>query len=216
MMPDLEGALRVFAAATTYMANSGRDAEVQWQRQVALEEFTETDLLREAAWVILCSGFRERIVRRVFDYVSLCFCDWESASAILDADPICRTAAMVSFRNPTKLGAIVAAALYINGQGFLAFKQAVLAAPLTELQRLPFIGPVTVWHLAKNLGLDVAKPDRHLARISSAFGFHDADQFCTAIARVVGERRKVVDLIVWRYLADHPHAFRTGAVKNAH
>ena len=92
--PDLEGALRVFAAAATYMANSGRDPEVQWQRQVALEGFSETDLLRECAWVILCSGFRERIVRRVFDYVSLCFCDWESASAILDADPICRTAAI--------------------------------------------------------------------------------------------------------------------------
>ncbi len=215
MTPDLEGALRVFAAASTYTADSGRDAEAHWQRQAALEEFTETDLLREAAWVILCSGFRERVVRRVFDHVSLCFCDWESASAILDADPICRTAAMESFRNPAKLGAIVAAALYVNGQRFAAFKRAVLAAPLSELQRLPYIGPVTVLHLAKNLGLDVAKPDRHLARISSAFGFDDADHFCTAIATLTGERRKVVDLIVWRYLADNPHALRT-PIKNAH
>jgi hypothetical protein len=108
-----------------------------------------------------------------------------------------------------KLGAIVAAALHVNRQGFAAFKQAVLAAPLTELQRLPYIGPVTVWHLAKNLGLDVAKPDRHLTRVSLALGFHDAEQFCTAIAKVIGERRKVVDLIVWRYLADNPHAFGT-------
>jgi hypothetical protein len=209
MTPDLEGALRVFAAATTYMATSGRGAEVQWQRQVALEEFTETDLLREAAWVILCSGFRERIVRRVFDYISLCFCDWESASAILDADPACRLAAMESFRSPAKLGAIVTTALLVNRQGFAAFKEAVLAAPLTELRRLPYIGPTTVWHLAKNLGLEVAKPDRHLARISLSFGFDGADHFCAAIAEEVRERRNVVDLIVWRYLADNPHASRT-------
>jgi hypothetical protein len=216
MTPDLDGALRVFGAATIYMANSGRGAELQWQRQAALEEFTETDLLRETAWVILCSGFRERIVRRVFDHISLCFCDWESASAILDADPRCRMAAMASFRNPAKLGAIVTAALQVNEQGFPAFKQAVLAAPLTELQRLPYIGPVTVRHLAKNLGLNVAKPDRHLARVSLALGFDDADQFCTAVAKVIGERRNVIDLIVWRYLADNPHAFRTVGVKNAY
>jgi hypothetical protein len=212
VVPNLEGAVRVFAAATAYMANADRDAEVRRQRQVALDEFSETDLLREAAWVILCSGFRERIVRRVFDHISLCFCDWESASAILDADPICRTAAMASFRNPTKLRAIVAAARHVNEKGFAAFKQAVLAAPLFELQHLPHIGPVTVWHLAKNLGLDVAKPDRHLTRVSLTFGFDDADHFCTTLAKVIGERPKVVDLIVWRYLADNPHILRTMVV----
>ncbi len=207
-MPDLEGAMQIFTAATTYMADQSRCAEVERQRKVSLEEFTETDFLREAAWVILCSGFRERNVRRVFNHISLCFCDWESASAILDVDPICRVAAMASFRNPAKLGAIVASALHVHRQGFVAFKQAVLAAPLSELRRLPHIGPTTVWHLAKNLGLDVAKPDRHLARISSAFGFANPDHFCTAIAGVSEEKKNVVDLIVWRYLADNPHAFR--------
>lgn len=206
MKADIEGAMRVFSAAGIYMASSGRDAEVKWQRDVVFEEFTETDFLRETAWVILCSGFRERIVRRVFDHISLCFCDWESASAIVDADPACHTAALASFRNHMKLSAIVAAARHIHSRGFVAFRQAVLAAPLAELQRLPHIGPITVWHLAKNLGLDVAKPDRHLARVSTALGFDNADHLCGDIARVSGEQRKVVDLIIWRYLAENPRA----------
>ncbi len=205
MIADLDGALRVFSAANTYVVSSGWQREVDWQRNVALEKFTETDLLREAAWVILCSGFRERIVRRVFDHISLCFCDWESASAILDADPTCRTAAMASFRNPTKLRAIVSSALYVHRRGFASLKQAVLAAPFSELQQLPHVGPVTVYHLAKNLGMDVAKPDRHLARISLEFGFEDADHLCTEISRVSGEQKKVVDLIIWRYLAENPN-----------
>lgn len=208
MTVDLEGALKVFSAANSYAFRYDWSAEVEWQRRVTFEEFTETDLLRETAWVILCSGFREQIVRRIFNYVSLCFCDWESALAILEADPSCRIAAMASFRNASKLSAIVTSALHVHEQGFATFKQAVLAEPITALQQLPYVGSITVWHLAKNLGLDVAKPDRHLARISLAYGFDDADHFCTEIARMSGEQKKVVDLIVWRYIADNPHAFR--------
>jgi hypothetical protein len=150
------------------------------------------------AWVVLCSGFRERVVRRVFDHITLCFCDWESASAIVDADPACRVAAMASFRNAAKLGAIAETAHHVHARSFASFKQAVLADPLTELQRLPHVGPITVWHLAKNLGLDVAKPDRHLARVST-------QHLCSELARKTGEQKKVVDLVVWRYLADNAH-----------
>lgn len=208
MTPDLEGALRIFVSALAYANHADRLAEVKWQREVSFHEFSESDVLREAAWVILCSGFRERIVRRVFDHISLCFCDWESAAAILAADPTCRTAAMASFRNRVKLSAIVGCARHINHWGFAAFKDAVLADPIPELQRLPHIGPVTAWHLAKNLGCDVAKPDRHLARVSFALGFHDTDHFCTDVAKASGERKNVIDLIVWRYLANNPHALR--------
>jgi hypothetical protein len=142
-------------------------------------------------------------VRRIFDHITLCFCDWESASAIVEADPACRVAAMASFRNAAKLGAIAETAHHVHAQSFTSFKQAVLADPLAELRRLPYIGPITVWHLAKNLGLDVAKPDRHLARVSTQLGFENAEHFCSELGRKTGEQKKVVDLIVWRYLADN-------------
>lgn len=206
-MPNLEGALDVFVAASEYVAGAGLVSEVEWQRRITIDAFSETDLLRECAWVILCSGFREQVVRRVFDHISLCFCDWESASAILAADPACRIAAMASFRNTVKLRAIVRTAFHVHARGFAVFKQRVLADPISELRLLPHIGPITVWHLAKNLGLDVAKPDRHLTRISQLFGFEDASHFCTEIARSVGEQKKVVDLVVWRYMADNPQIF---------
>jgi len=38
------------------------------------------------------------------------------------------------------------------------------------LQQLPFIGPVTAFHLAKNLGIEAVKPDRHLCRLSKLLG----------------------------------------------
>jgi hypothetical protein len=62
---------------------------------------------------------------------------------------------------------------------------------------------VTVWHLAKNLGFDAAKPDRHLVRIAEHYGFDHPRAFCTAIAQASSDPVKVVDLVVWRFLADH-------------
>jgi hypothetical protein len=203
MIPDIEAALQVFDRAAVYVSNAGFTEEIEWQRSAQIDNFAESDFLREAAWVVLCSGFREKIVRRIFDHISLCFCEWESAAAILESDPACRLAAMASFRHDVKLRAIVKIADKVNSVGFAAFKRAVLADPLEELRRLQYIGPITALHLAKNLGLDIAKPDRHLVRISAKFGFESADHFCSELSRRTGEQRNVVDLIIWRYLADN-------------
>jgi len=214
MTADLNGALRLFALASDYVRCAGLLAEVEWQRDASMSDFSETEFLRESAWVVLCSGFRESVVRRIFKYVSLCFCDWESASSIVEANAACRAAAMASFRNQMKLDAILTIAHHVDDVGFSTFKEAVLSDPLAVLRRLPYIGPVTVWHLAKNLGLDVSKPDRHLVRVSNQLGFYSAAQFCTAIADATGERAKVVDLIVWRYLADNPHSLGKSRCRN--
>jgi hypothetical protein len=204
VMADTGAALRLFdrALAHSRLSNKHR-AEIEWQRSVELEEFTESDLLRESAWVVLCSGFRESIVRQIFDHISLCFCDWESADAIVSSAALCVTTARASFRNTAKLNALVEIAAAMQKGGFNEFKACVLREPIASLQMLPFIGPVTSWHLAKNLGMDVAKPDRHLVRIASALGFKSAHEVCLAISRSVGEPLKVVDVVLWRYLADN-------------
>lgn len=213
MIVDLNGALRLFALASDYVRCAGLLPEVEWQRNASILHFSETEFLRESAWVVLCSGFRESVVRRIFDYVSLCFCDWESASSIVEANTACRAAAMASFRNRMKLDAILGIAHHVEAAGFSTFKAAVLSDPIPELRRLPHIGPVTVWHLAKNLGLNVSKPDRHLVFASNQLGFSSAAHFCTTIAQASGEQAKVVDLIVWRYLADNSHKWEISSAE---
>jgi hypothetical protein len=202
MPGDLSSALRFFNAASEYISASGLQQELSWQRRVDFEQFTETQLLREAAWVILCSGFRESIVRRIFDHVSLSFCDWESAELIVKSKDLCRTAALASFRNERKLDALWRTAELVHLSGFSSFKAQVLQDPITQLQTLPYIGPITAVHLAKNLGLDVAKPDRHLVRLSRHFGYRCTNDLCCDIASVTGEQVKVIDLALWRYMAD--------------
>jgi len=202
MTADLHSALTIFSNATDYARKSGFLGEIDWQASRDHLAFSESDLLRESAWVVLCSGFKESIVRKVFNHISLSFCDWESANSIVSSSSICTFVAKASFRNTRKLDAIVAIAQRIEDEGFYKLRSRIMLDPITVLREFPYIGNVTAWHLAKNLGFQVAKPDRHLVRLSSHLGFRDTHHLCAKIAAETGSTIGVVDIILWRYLTD--------------
>jgi hypothetical protein len=168
---DISEALRIYAKALQYVSQAGLDAEVSWQRSLVWETFNERDLLSQCAWVILCGGFKESVIRNLFDHISLCFCDWESASEITHSADACSAAALRVFRNKAKVGAIVEMANRVHTESFDCIKLAIHSDPIGELQKFSYIGPITAVHLAKNLGLNVAKPDRHLVRLAERVGF---------------------------------------------
>ena len=201
MKANIPVASALFLRAWDYVHANGHTEEVEWQRRSNFASFSEQELLREHAWVTLCSGFRESVVQKAFDHVSLCFCDWESCVAIIKAGPLCIDAALAVFGNAAKLRGIYRAAERVDAIGFDSFKSNVIRNP-AALKELPYMGDITFLHLAKNLGLDVSKPDRHLVRASSALGFRSTEHFCSELAKFSGESEKVVDLVVWRYLAD--------------
>jgi hypothetical protein len=62
---------------------------------------------------------------------------------------------------------------------------------------LPWLGPITKWHAAKNFGLDVAKPDRHLERVAAKNG-ESPQQLCARLAKTSGDRIATVDYVIWR------------------
>jgi hypothetical protein len=189
----------LYLSAKERLCQSGFAREIDWQLGREFGAFSERDLLREVAWVVLCSGFREAIVRQHFDFISLCFCDWESAAAICRHADQCRATALTEFGNGKKLDAIVGTAIILDRIGFLQFKHHVLDDPIPALRTLPFIGPVTAFHLAKNLGLGTAKPDRHLERLARSKGYAGAHHLCSALAVATGDPIQVVDIVLWRY-----------------
>ena len=62
---------------------------------------------------------------------------------------------------------------------------------------IPWIGPITCYHAAKNFGVDVCKPDVHLQRIADAHG-ETPQALCERLAKASGDRIATVDLILWR------------------
>jgi hypothetical protein len=82
-------------------------------------------------------------------------------------------------------------------------REEILKDPLGCLIAFPFIGPTTVFHLAKNIGVRVAKPDRHLMRLASASGFDDVQTFCGCISDFLGEDIRKIDSVLWRFATIH-------------
>lgn len=201
MSTSPSSAIDTFKRAFDDVYASSFRKEIEWQRSRSVSDLGEQEFLREAAWVILNSGFREAVIRAKFDYISLCFLDWFSARDIVQAKGQCIASALLGFGHLGKITAIALVAENISETGFREFKKTILSDPITELMKLPHIGPVTVWHLAKNLGFDVAKPDRHLVRLAKSHGYDCVHAFCSMIAENVGESVAVVDLVLWRHLA---------------
>lgn len=194
-----EELLRYYEQAKDWVSCSPFRDEITWQKWALENEPSESIFLQEYAWVVLNSGFRESVVRKHFDYISLCFFDWSSADEIAGNGELCVVTAQEAFANRRKLSALVATADEISSFGFDQFWADVREDPLERLAQLSFIGEVTKWHLAKNLGINVAKPDRHLVRIAGAYGYRCVHSMCEDAARHTGDPVAVVDLILWRH-----------------
>jgi hypothetical protein len=87
----------------------------------------------------------------------------------------------------------------VKNIGFETLKEKIPSDPINFLQIFDYIGPVTVYHLAKNIGLPVAKPDRHLVRIALQENYYDVQSFCGEISRLSGDSVPVVDIVFWRF-----------------
>src|SRR5215216_2215340 len=77
--------------------------EIDWQNTQSLKQLTENELLAESAWVILCSGMREGVVRQRYGAISQAFLHWVSADTIVAHRATCEEQALRAFRHPRKI-----------------------------------------------------------------------------------------------------------------
>ena len=167
------------------------------------EAITESEFLRELGWVILSAGMAERIVRAKCAAISESFLFWNSAADISRQTETCVSSALAHFAHEGKIGAIAAAARVVAKISFDVLRERLIANPIQELQRFSYIGPITAFHLAKNIGFPIAKPDRHLSRLCKASGFGQVEEFCNCIASFVGDDIRKVDTVLWRFATIH-------------
>ncbi|MFZ3134291.1 MAG: hypothetical protein WBH08_11565 [Methanothrix sp.] len=173
--------------------------EIEWQSSLCFNDLDESSFLEELSWVILSSGMKESVIRKLFDNISRCFFYWSSSNIIIKNKEKCFNNAICYFNNKSKISSIIFAANILNELNFNDFKASILDDPISVLQQFPYIGPITVYHLAKNIGIHVAKPDRHLVRMAKAAGYSDVQLFCRTISKLSGDSIPVVDIVLWRF-----------------
>src|SRR5258708_2795390 len=169
--------------------------EIIWQKNVRTEDLTERDLLRECAWVILSSGMSESVVRKKFSGIGEAFFEWSSAEVIVRHHTQCVNSALPLFGHKRKIEAIAQCARIIYEKGFELVRKELTSNPIDALQQFPYIGPATSYHVAKNIGFPVAKPDRHLCRIAELSGYQNPSDLCKALAEYIGDPVAVVDIV---------------------
>ena len=194
-----EELVSLYLAAKEQIIAEGFADEVDWQESVASKRWTESTFLSESAWVVLSAGFREAVLRRRFGEVSKAFLDWKSAALIVANRDTCLAHALNAFGNRRKMDAIVRIVDRVADEGIEAIRRHVEDRGTEFLQELPYVGPVTACHLAKNLGIVMVKPDRHLTRLAAKVGCESPLDMCRSISECVGDSLSVIDVVLWRY-----------------
>jgi hypothetical protein len=190
--------------------DAGFADEVDWQSEIRFAHLTESSFLAEYAWVVFSSGFRESILRRKFPELRRAFLGFTSATTIAQRRAQCRRDALSIFGHQGKVTAILDLCKRVQADGFDHLRAQLELRGVEFIDELPFMGPATSYHLAKNIGLDVVKPDRHLVRIAKALGYASPYDLCVSIRDLVGDALSVIDIVIWRYATLHPHGSLPG------
>ncbi len=205
-MKDLEYSIieKYLEIKETVIAN-GYEYEIEWQEDIKIQDINENAFLKEYVWVILSSGFKERVVRRIFKDISEIFNSWSEISYLNTIKDNCKDAALRVFNNKSKIDSICEMIDYIDKNGFEELEYNIYKSNVDFFYKFKYIGPITVIHLFKNLGISVVKPDRHLIKISNALGVNSPNDLCNLVAQFTGDDLKVIDLILWRWATIVPN-----------
>jgi len=199
-----------YLTARNTVVRAGFAHELDWQNDRDVARISKCDFLRESAWVVLASGMSDLVVRRKFSAISAAFRWWQSSGSIMRYRNTCQNQAMRIFGHKGKINAILTIASVVLECGFQRIKERLAHDGVEFIRSLPYMGPATSLHLAKNIGLQTAKPDRHLCRLAQAAGYNSTEALCRRVSEFVADSVPVIDIVFWRYATlrrDYEHLF---------
>ena len=157
----------------------GYTSEIEWADGIRPCE-RPVDFWSEYSWVVLNSGMKNQVARKIWDKIIDAYIHGKKAADVFGHQAKAQAIDTMFREKEEKLSE------YIKAENKLDF-----------LKSLPWIGDITKYHLAKNLGFDCCKPDRHLVRISKALNT-TPEELCKRLSDETGDRIATVDLVIWR------------------
>lgn len=194
-------ATKLFENAKQYCEQT-HAAELNWANSIDANTFKNLktkQFLYEYCWVIYASGFKVATIENKFPELKKAFKDFEldSVAKMRSIKPV-----LEIFNNERKANSFLTGCKDIANEGFINFKNRLKSEGVDSLEKLPGIGPITKYHLAKNIGLiDKAKPDIWLERAADLCAT-TVDNLVSFLSTEYGVSQHTVDVILWRYGAD--------------
>ncbi len=160
----------------------GFQHEIDWAENLKAPACAD-DMAFELIWVICNSGMRFQIAQKIYAKVESALKSGKTADS--------------AFGHKLKAKAMDGIWKYRDDL-FKAFgKLGTRDEKLAWCEKLPHIGPITKYHAAKNLGMNIAKPDRWLQRVADESG-EGVQEMCLRLSTESGDRVATVDLVIWR------------------
>lgn len=189
--------VELFEKAEKFLRENGFGKEIDWcDNRPTFEEMNDREVLREYAWVVFNSGMRNAVIEALWGDITKALRYFNIDNILKDKDDVL-TDALKVFGNYKKVDAIIRFAERL-AHGSLQFRREVKADVLTSLDKLSFIGPITKYHLARNLGFEFIKPDRHLVRLAKKYSTNPFE-LCNAIHEKTNRRLGTIDVVLWRF-----------------
>ena len=180
--------------------------DVIWQNKASLDSTSGPYFLNQLAHVVLSSGMKASVISTIWYNFARVFHNFQSPQDIVEKKERMRIDALKLFNSQGKVDAIIKAAEIIYSEGWDVIKGTLESKGIDYLEKFPYIGKITKYHLAKNIGFDVAKPDRHLVRIAKYFKYESVQMMCKYISEnyeprsaEMKDRIATVDYVLWRY-----------------
>lgn len=207
----------IWVYQTAWSAISGDSQvmkEIERARSLDPRCTSAPDFIREYAWVVFNSGMRMRAIRERWAGLERSFQGWD-CQAISSNKSDVEAEALGVFGNRKKVVAVIHTACRVNEEGWGGVRDRILDGVLwgdsgniypsegffAYVRALSWMGPTNSRYLAKNLGFDLAKDDRHLRRLAERYDYTpDGDgvqRFVETVSRCVGERVSVVETVLW-------------------
>jgi ribonucleotide reductase beta subunit family protein with ferritin-like domain len=159
--------------------NRGYSGEIDWSEDVK-QPADSADFVLQFIWVVCNSGMKNQIAEKIYKKILTAICDHVDISDVFGHEHKVKSIKEV-IKNQKEI--------------FKKFQES--DNKIEFCKSLPHIGNITKYHLAKNLGVDCVKPDRHLVRIAKQHGL-DVFEMCQKISDRIGDKLSTVDLVIWR------------------
>lgn len=184
--------------------------ELNYYSDLDFRSLTIDNFYQEYVWCVHTTGFSAKVVSKHINSLLKIYTPYY-LYATTDLDQSFKSLKLICNNLPKSKAIWNLANVLVKEletSDWLTYKNQYLNTP-EKLQKLPYIGKVTCFHLARNIGLlDSVKPDLHLTRLAVHFGFKTPLEMCQAIDSdfPLG----IIDLILW-YAAS---TFSTLSIRN--
>jgi hypothetical protein len=168
--------INFYTDAKQTVINAGYRNEIERYGKISFLNIDSEQFLRNYVWVVLNAGMKWEIANRIFkNYPNIKINHRRKQAAIELATRKHRV--WLDILRSIK-----------NNEDRIEY-----------LKSLPYIGNISCHHLARNIGIDTVKDDRHLRRVADQFGYSTPIEMCKEIQKATNERLGVIDVVLWRY-----------------